>query len=126
MFGLFGGRSKGEIRRLNKDAPGVIDYAYQSFRTETVRDVALLMAEHLDRVEEVYGGDPLGPKRAIVEYESLHKEARRRRDDVALTAFTLMLIYQRAEVQGEACQPARDAIKQFMADWAHTADDADD
>ncbi len=88
-----------------------------------VRDIALLMAEHFDRVEEVYSGDPLGPKRAIAEYESLHKEARRRRDDVALTAFTLMLIYQRAEVQGEACQPARDAIKQFMADWAHAADD---
>ena len=123
MFGLFGGRSKGEIRRLNKDAPSVIDYTYQSYRTEMVRDIALLMAEHFDRVEEVYGGDPLGPKRAIAEYEIMHKEARRRRDDVALTAFTLMLIYQRAEVQGEACQPARDAIKQFMADWAHAAED---
>ena len=123
MFGLFGGKAKSEIRRLNKDAPNIIDYAYQSFRTETVRDIALLTAEHLDRVEEVYGGDPLGPKRAIAEYENLHKEARRRRDDVALTAFTLLLVYQRAEVQGEVCQPARDAIKQFIADWAHAAED---
>ena len=39
--------------------------------------------------------------------------------DAALTAFTLVQIYLRAEIQGEACKPACDAIDQFIADWEH-------
>ncbi len=120
MFGfLKDHRRKREIKQLNKDAPAIIEYAYQSFRTETVRDAALMTREHLDRVARIYKDDPLGPKRAIVEYQSLHSEAQRRRDDVALTACTLMLIYLRAEVQGAPCLPARKAIDRFIDDWAH-------
>ena len=112
-------KTKHEIKQLNKDASAIIEYAYKSFRTETVRDAALMTREHLDRVATVYKGDPLGPKRAIVEYRNLHSEAQRRRDDVSLTAFTLLLIYLRAEVQGPPCLPARNAINQFITDWAH-------
>ncbi len=123
MFGLFGNKTKREIRQLNKDAPNIIVYSYQSLRTETVRDAALMTAEHLERVRQVYKDDPLGPKRAIAEYETLHKEAVRWHDDVALTAFTLVLIYVRAELQGEACAPARQAIDDFMDQWAHATED---
>jgi len=41
---------------------------------------------------------------------------------VAFTAFTLVLIYLRAEAPGDACGPARDAIDGFLAEWAHAAD----
>jgi hypothetical protein len=123
MFGLFGDRSKGEIRRLNKDAGEIIEYARQSFRTETVRDAALLVAEHIERAHKIFEPNDIGFKRGIDEYKRLHNEARRKRDDAALTAFTLVQIYLRSEIQGEACQPARDAIDQFMADWAHAGND---
>ncbi len=119
MFGLFGDRSKGEIRRLNRDAGEIIEYARQSFRTETMRDAALLTAEHLARVHKLFEPEVIGLKRGIDEYKRLHAEARRKRDDAALTAFTLVQIYLRAEIQGEACQPARDTIDRFMDDWEH-------
>ncbi len=119
MFGLFGDRSKGEIRRLNRDAGDIIEYACQSFRTETVRDAALMTAEHLERAHKIFEPDDIGLKRGIVEYKRLHAEAQRKRDDAALTAFTLVQIYLRAEIQGEACKPARDTIDQFLDDWEH-------
>ncbi len=119
MFGLFGDRSKGEIRRLNRDVDGIIEYARQSFRAETVRDAALLTAEHIARAHEIFEPEVIGLKRGIDEYKRLHAEARRKRDDAALTAFTLVQIYLRAEIQGEACKPARDTIDQFLDDWEH-------
>ena len=125
MFGLFGDKTQRDIRQINKAAPEIIEYAYQCFRTETVRNSALLTREHLDRVHAIYKDDPLGPKRAIAEYQNLHREARQRRDDAALTAFTLVMIYVRAEVQGEACAPARQAIEELMAQWAHATPEED-
>lgn len=119
MFGLFGNRSKGEIRRLNKDAGDIIEYACQSFPTETVRNAALMTAEHLARAHDIFESGVTGLKRGIDEYKRLHNEARRKRDDVTLTAFTLVQIYLRAEIQGETCKPAREAIDQFIADWEH-------
>ena len=119
MFGLFGNRSKGEVRRLNKDAGDIIEYACQSFHTETVRDAALMTAEHLARAHDIFESGVIGLKRGIDEYKRLHNEARRKRDDAALTAFTLVQIYLRAEIQGEACKPACDAIDQFIDDWEH-------
>ena len=123
MFGLFGNKSEREIRRLNKDAPNIIEYSYQSLSNETVRKAALMTAKHLERVHRVFEDDLKGAKRAIAEYQTLHKEAVRRHDYVALTAFTLLLIYVRAELQGEACRPARQAIDDFVDQWAHAAED---
>ena len=110
-----------QLKPQNKAALEIIEYAHQCFRTETVRDSALLLREHLDRVHAIYKDDTLGPKRAIVEYQTLHGEARRRHDDVALTAYSLLMIYVRAEVQGDPCAPARQAIDELIAEWAHTA-----
>ncbi len=117
MFGLFGDRKEKEIKRLNTDARVILDHARQTFRPETVRDIAHLTAEHLDRARKVFEPNAIGLKRAIVEYERLHQEARQHRQDVALSAFTLVLIYLHAEVQGEACQPARDTIDGFTGEW---------
>ena len=121
MFGLFGDRTQRDIRQINKAAQEIIEYAHQCFRVETVRDSALLTREHLDRVHAIYKDDPLDPKRVIVEYKNLHREARQRRDDAALTAFSLVMIYVRAETHGEACAPARHAIDELMTQWAHIA-----
>ncbi len=119
MFGLFKKNPEKEARQLQKAALEVIDYSRQTLRPETVRAAALLTAEHLERVEKIYGSDPVGPKRALVEYQALHTEARRKRDDAALTAFTLVKISARAEIQGDIARDARNTIDAFVAEWAH-------
>ena len=110
-----------EIKRLNKDAPNIVEYASQCFRAETVRAIADTTRQHLERAHAHYPGNRDGWRQAVADYERLHREARGRRDDVALTAFTFVLIYIRAEVQGEACRPARDAIDAFIDEHADAA-----
>ena len=58
---------KRDINHLNKATSEVIDYSRQSLKPETMGRAAVLTRQHLDRVEEIYGGDPIGPKRALVE-----------------------------------------------------------
>ena len=125
MFGLFGDKTAREVRRLNKDGPELVEFTYQSFRPELVRSVALLTRQHIDRAHGTYGTDPVDLKRAIAEYQTFHQEAKRTRDQVALTALTLVLIHLRAQLQGAACGPARAAIDGFMGQWAHAAGDDD-
>lgn len=119
MFGLFGNKIEKQVKQLNADAQVIIDHARQTFGAERVRDIAKLTTEHLDRARKVFEPNAIGLKRAIVEYQRLHQEASRGRQDVPLSAFTLVLIYLKAEQQGEPCQPARDIIDGFIAEWAH-------
>ena len=123
MLGLFGNKTEREIRRLNKDAPNIIEYSYQILSTETVRDAALMTAEHLEHVRQVYMGNSSGPERVIAKYKTHLKEAALRHDNVKLTAFALVVIYVRAEPHGEACAPARQAIDEFISQWAHATED---
>jgi len=122
MFGLFGDTTARDVKRLNADAQVIIDHACQTFRPETVVAIARLTGEHLDRAHTVFETDASGRKRAIAEYERLHQEAGRGHQDVPLSAFTLVLIHLRAEAQGDACQPARDIIANFIADPAFEPD----
>ena len=119
MFGLFGNKIEKEVKRLNADAQVIIDHARQTLRPETIPVIAHLTAEHLDRARKVFEPNAIGLKRAIYEYQRLHQEARRQRQDAELSAFTLVLIYLKAEQQGEPCQPARDIIDGFIAEWEH-------
>jgi hypothetical protein len=112
-----------EIKRLNKDAPNIVEYALQCFRREVIRGVANNTRQHLERVHAHYPGNLDGWKQAVADYERMHREARSKRDDVTLTAFTFVLIYIRAEVQGEACRPARDVIDAFIDEWAGPAEE---
>lgn len=114
---------KREISHLNKAAPEIIDYSRQCLKMETVRQAALFTGEHLERVKKIYGDDPVGDKRALVEYKIFHTEAQRKRDDAALTAFSLVMIYIRAENQGAACGSAQKTIDDFIAEWAHVQEE---
>ena len=123
MFGLFGNKSEREARRLNRDAPVIIEHARQTFRGDRLRNIAIRTVEHLERAHKVFEPNAIGLKRAILEYQRLHREARDHRDEVSLSAFTLVLIYIRAEALGEAGRPAVDAIDDFIAEWEHTQED---
>lgn len=121
MFGLFGDKTEREVKRLNKDGPELVEFTYQTFRSEMIRSIALLTRQHIDRAHDIYGTQTIDLKRAIAEYQTFHREAKRTHDQVALTALTLVLIHLRAQLQGAACGPARAAIDGFMAEWAHAA-----
>lgn len=121
MFGLFGDKTEREVKRLNKDGPELVEFTYQTFRSEMIRSVALLTRQHIDRARDIYGTQTIDLKRAIAEYQTFHREAKRTLDQEALTALTLVLIHLRAQLQGAACGPARAAIDGFMAEWAHAA-----
>ncbi len=123
MFGLFGNKSEREARRLNRDAPVIIEHARQTFRGDRLRNIALRTAEHLERVHKVFEPNAIGLKRAILEYKRLHQEARSQRDEVSLSAFTLVLISVRAEALGEAGRPAVDTIDDFIGEWEHANED---
>lgn len=125
MFGLFGDRTEREARQLNRDAPNIVEHTYQSFRPKLIRDVALMTSEHITRAHETYGVTEVDLKRAHIDYKALHQEAQRRRDQVALSAMTLIIIYLRAEITGAAARPACQAIDGFIAEWAHAAPEND-
>jgi len=88
-----------------------------------MREIAHLTARHLERSHKIFEHTPIGLKRAILEYRRLHNEARRQYDSVSLSAFTLVLIYVRAEGMGEDCRPAMDAIDAFIGEWGHALSD---
>lgn len=119
VFGLFGNKTQREVKRLNKDAPNMVDYTNQCFRGERVREIAVETRRHLERAYAVYGTANIDLRRAIAEHETFHREARRNNNQVKLTAYTLSLIYLRAEVQGDPCAQARAAIDDFMEAWVH-------
>ena len=123
MFGLFGNKSEREARRLNRDAPVIIEHARQTFRGDRLRNIAIRTAEHLERAHRVFEPNAIGLKRAILEYERLHREARDHHDEVSLSAFTLVQIYIRAEALGEAGRPAVHTIDDFIGEWEHAKED---
>jgi hypothetical protein len=121
MFGLFYSKSR-EIRQLNRDAPVVIESARQSYRTELVRDIAALVHRHVREAQEHCAQDEACLQPAIAHFRILHGEARRKTEHVGLTAYTLIIIYLRAVILGEACAPARNAIDTFLDEWRHAFD----
>jgi hypothetical protein len=125
MFGLFDGKAR-EIRRLNGDAAVVIENARESYRSELVRDIAVLIDEKINEAKTHCGDDAVCIKRALDHFRRLHREARRRNEHVGLTAYTLVIIYLRAVLIGPECAPARDAVDAFLDDWRHAIDEGKD
>lgn len=118
IFGLFNSKAR-EIRHLNRDAPTVIENARESYRSELVRDIAVLVHQKVVEAKNNCGEDPACLRRALDHFRRLHREARRRNEHVGLTAYTLIIIYLRAGLIGLECEPARAAIEAFLGDWRH-------
>ena len=119
IFGWFGDSRGREVRQLNRDAPAIIEHTYQSFSQEHVCEVAVMTAEHIRHAHATYGTSEIDFKRAHLDYRKLHKQAQRQRDQIALSAMTLVIIYLRAELVGDDCALACATIEQFMVKWAH-------
>ncbi|MEM7404198.1 MAG: hypothetical protein AAF458_02850 [Pseudomonadota bacterium] len=110
-----------EARQLNRDAVAIIEVAREGYSVARTREMALLTRDTLEELSD-RGGANADPDVMLGEMKMKHREARRSREQVELTAFTLVIIDLRARAAGEAADPARAAIAEFCQDWAHAAD----
>lgn len=111
-----------EAMRLNRDAAAIIDSATKSYPADRVRDIALMTLEHLAEAREHLADHRESRDQVLYRFRQLHGEARRRMDQTALTAYTLVIIHLRAERLGERAAPARGHIDAFTDQWSHAAE----
>ncbi len=114
IFKWFANRGERDAKQLNRDAPLIIEQAYETLPGPRIHEVAVTTAEHIRRAYKNYGTKHIDFKRALQDYRGLHRDARRRGDQMALSAMTLVIIYLRAELAGPAADPARAAIDDFI------------
>lgn len=115
MFGLLGKSS--EIRRLNRDASAIIKADTRAYDEAHLRSIATQIKAHLERSRREIAGLEPSQSRLLADIKSRHQEARKRQDQTALSALTLVIIYLRSTELGEACQPAIDSIDRFLDEW---------
>lgn len=111
-----------EARRLNRDAPAIVEQTTLGYPVARVRDVASATAEHLGRSREHLAEHPGARDDVLARFREIHRDARRRNDQVALTAITLAIIALRAEALGETARPAAAAVEAFVDEWAGEAE----
>ncbi len=101
-------------KRLRLDAEEVIEIARTPARPERIQAIAEHIARDLSLAHERGGPDPARYGPIIEHFRIQHRQAKQQRDDRALTALTLVIIYLRAEMLGEAAAPARECINAFL------------
>ena len=106
-----------EARRLDRDAATIIETAQSLPSSSKTRETALRISDELEVAHARGGDDPSRYTRLLEHFRNQHREARRRRDDTALTALTLVIIYLRAEMVGADADPARHRIDAFVSEW---------
>ena len=106
-----------EANRLNRDAATVIEAARSTASSSRVREMALRVRDELDTAHARGGEDPSRYAPLVAHFRTQHREARRRRDDAALTALTLVIIYLRAQTIGADAEPALKCIDDFIFEW---------
>jgi len=118
---LFG--EKGEARQLNRDARAIINAARIGYRPETQREMSVLTGTTLATAHERGGADPAKYQPLIDHFKMMHRDAKSARNQTQLTAYTLIIIYLRAQQLGDIAAQAREEIDQFIEAWAHTKAD---
>ena len=111
-----------DAKRLTRDASTIIDSATKSFPVDRVRDIAIMTLESLTEARAHLEKHEQSRDQMLYRFQQLHGEARRRMDQVALTAYTLIIIRLRAEALGDIADSAGEVIDEFTGQWAHAAD----
>ena len=106
-----------EAGRLDRDAATIIEALRNASAGSRVRETAHRIRDELDTAHTRGGDDPSRYAPLVAHFRTQHREARRRRDDAALTALTLVIIYLRAETIGQGAEPARRRIDDFVSEW---------
>jgi hypothetical protein len=121
---LFG--KQADIRQLNRDSRSILRFTREGYSPERQGETALVMRRTLAHVRDRMENDGVERAKIVDDLKNQHRGARRMRHDVHLTAFTLLIIYLRAEGFGGDARLAVTAIDDFLADWEHLSDeDAD-
>lgn len=107
---------KYEARRLNRDAVTIIEADTHSHRDEHLAAIAVQIDEYLQLARDAATLDADAAK-TMARLKAIHGEARARRDQLALSAATLAIIYSRAQQLGDAAQPAINAVDRFLDEW---------
>ncbi len=105
-----------ETRMLNRDARVVLEDARARFRDERLQEMAELVRAHLGEAHRRLDPPRVQIANLLPEYRRLHRDARRRHQDMPLSALTLVIIYLRGEALGEGCEPALEVIEAFLAE----------
>ena len=106
-----------EANRLDRDAATVIEAVGSTASSARVREVALRVRDELETAHVRGGEDPSRYAPLVAHFRTQHREARRRHDDAALTALTLVIIYLRAQIIGAGAEPALKRIDAFVLEW---------
>lgn len=114
--------SERDIRQLNRDAEAVVKMVFEGYSAATARAVAKVTRETLEEARIRALADAGAAGRVLYDIRGRHKEARRRNDQIALSALTLVIIYLRAKAHGDPGRPARQTIDHFLDQWEHAAD----
>ena len=109
--------SRREAKRLERDAAAIIENAKLASATSRVRETAMRLRDDLQAAHARGGCVPSRYTPLLSHFRTQHREARRRRDDDALTALTLVIIYLRAEAIGADADAARERIDDFVSEW---------
>ena len=119
MFNLFGNERK--AKRLEKDALTIIRSDEVAYRSTHLKACATMVAEYLGTFLPTTPKLRTGPGSPI-SLKERHRDARRRRDQVQLTAATLSIIYLRAREFGPLGAPTCEIIDNAMERWASDPD----
>ena len=116
MFGIFN-NPKREARGLLGDARVIIENVSHTYQEQRLREIACQTRDDLAHVEMNCEANIGSLKRELDRHTSLHRDARRSQDPVALTAHTLVIINIRASILGEPGQAVIELIGEFVQTW---------
>jgi len=105
------------IQQLNRDAREIIrrdSAAYTDRHLTTIANVLRTYLAEFDSPPQTAAHR----REVAMRLKSRHREARRRHDQVVLSAATLTIIYRRAVEAGVSASPARDAVQAFLDRYA--------
>lgn len=119
MFNLFGNERK--AKRLKKDALTIIRSDEVAYPPPHRKSCALMVTEYLAAIFSAAAKTKAGPGSPIWLKEQ-HRDARRRRDQIQLTAATLSIIYLRARELGQLGAPVCEIINNAIERWTGDPD----
>lgn len=105
------------IQQLNRDAREIIrrdSAAYTDRHLTTIANVLRTYLAEFDSPPQTAAHR----REVAMRLKSRHREARRRHDQVVLSAATLTIIYRRALEAGVSASLARDAVQAFLDRYA--------
>lgn len=116
----FGPERDGRV--FNRDALWIVEDMERGYSVEDMRHVARITAREIASFHEALAQGSQTYAASIADLRRHHRESKRLRDAISLTALTLVIIYLKAEAIDEPGQPARAEIDAFIGRWQHAID----